>query len=270
MNQKELREAFKTNKRVYGTLISSPNPKFIGEVKKLGLDFVFIDTEHIPLDRSIVSLMCQTFSAMNIAPIVRIPSPSPYEACMALDGGACGILAPYLETVEQVQELRGAVKYRPLKGEKLKRVLRGEEKLSKTEEDYFKAYNDNHIMLLNIESTYGIRNLDAMLSVPDVDGIFIGPHDLSVNMGVPENYENKEWNDAVLDIIRRCRAKNIGIGNHFSFGIEKQIQWAKEGMNIVIWNADMIRVIQALRNDFHYIKEQLGDKTNTTKEGISI
>ena len=270
MNQKELREAFRTNKRVYGTLISSPNPKFIGEIKKLDLDFVFIDTEHIPLDRSMVSWMCQTFSAMDIAPIVRIPSPSPYEACIALDGGACGILAPYLETVEQVQDLRGAVKYRPLKGERLKKVLRGEEKLSGTEEDYLKAYNDNHIMLLNIESTYGIHNLDALLSVPDVDGVFIGPHDLSVNMGVPEDYEDEGWNLAVSDIIKRCRTNHIGVGNHFSFGIEKQIQWAKEGMNIIIWNADMIRIIQALREDFRYIREQLGDEADIDKREISI
>ena len=270
MNQKELREAFRTNKKVYGTMISSPNPKFIGEISKLGLDFVFIDTEHIPLDRSMVSWMCQTFSAMNIAPIVRVPSPDPYEVSKALDGGACGILAPYLETVDQVQALRGAVKYRPLKGEKLKKVLYGEEKLSEREEEYLKAYNDNHIMLLNIESTYGIHNLDAMLSVPDVDGVFIGPHDLSVNMGVPEDYEDKEWNHAVSEIIKRCRAKNFGVGNHLSLGIENQLRWAKEGMNIVIWNADMIRVIQALRADFEYIREQLGDTAKTDRRETSI
>lgn len=270
MDQKELREAFRTNKRVYGTLISSPNPKFIGEIRKLDLDFVFIDTEHIPLDRSTVSWMCQTFSAMNIAPIVRIPSPSPYEASVALDGGACGILAPYLETVEQVQELRGAVKYRPLKGEKLKKVLYGQEKLSQKEEEYFKAYNKDHIMLLNIESTYGLHNLDAMLSVPDVDGVFIGPHDLSVNMGVPEEYEDEGWNSAVSDIIKRCRARHIGVGNHFSFNIGKQIQWAKEGMNIIIWNADMIRIIQALREDFSYIRNQFGDKMDINTGEISI
>ena len=49
--------------------------------------------------------MCQTYAALGLAPIVRIPSPDPYEACMVLDGGAGGVIAPYVETVAQAQAL---------------------------------------------------------------------------------------------------------------------------------------------------------------------
>ena len=94
-------------------------------VKNLDLDMVFIDTEHTPHDRNTTSWLCQVYSAHNLAPVVRIPSPDPYLAQMVLDGGAAGIIAPYVETVEQVRALGGAVKYGPLKGDKLKAFLDG-------------------------------------------------------------------------------------------------------------------------------------------------
>jgi hypothetical protein len=109
--------------RLYGTLIVSPSPHWVPVVASLGLDFVFIDTEHIPLDREKLAWMCQAYHAVGLPPIVRITSPDPYEACVALDGGAVGIVAPYVETPEQVRELVGAVKKRPLKGRTLARHL---------------------------------------------------------------------------------------------------------------------------------------------------
>jgi 2-keto-3-deoxy-L-rhamnonate aldolase RhmA len=61
--------------RVYGTLIVSTSPRWPAEVAKLDIDFVFIDTEHISIDRELLSWMCRTYSALGLAPIVRIPSP---------------------------------------------------------------------------------------------------------------------------------------------------------------------------------------------------
>lgn len=63
--------------------------------------------------------MCNAYRALGIAPIVRIPSPDPYYASMVMDGGANDIIAPYVETVEQVKALSGAVKLRPIKGMRL-------------------------------------------------------------------------------------------------------------------------------------------------------
>lgn len=123
-NDPPLRTALRAGRRVYGTLIVSPSPRWPDTVAELGLDFVFIDTEHIALDRAQLSWMCQAYRTLSLPPIVRIPSPDPYEACMALDGGAAGVIAPYVETVAQAQALRGAVKLRPIKGERLAAALR--------------------------------------------------------------------------------------------------------------------------------------------------
>ena len=65
---------------------------------------MFIDTEHVALPRDKLSWMCRAYAAAEIAPIVRVPEPEPFRVCEYIDGGALGIVAPYVESVEQVSE----------------------------------------------------------------------------------------------------------------------------------------------------------------------
>lgn len=266
MNQHELKKAFIENRRVYGTLIASPLSKWAAQMHKTGVDFVFIDSEHMPLDRSTRGWMCQCYKAMNIAPVVRIPFCSAYEAFVAMEDGAVGIISPYIETAQEIDILIGAVKYRPLKGERLRQVLAGEVELSQKEKDYLAKYNDGCLLILNIESGFAVDHLDELLSKPEVDAVFIGPHDLSISMGIPEEYDNPEFEAAVEKIIAACNERNIGVGNHFSGNIDKQIQWAKKGMGIVVWNSDLGRFVQGIGTDFNYIKGALGEDN----EGMAV
>ena len=95
---------------------------------------------------------------MGLPPIVRIPSPDPYEASKVLDAGAAGVMAPYIETVEQVKALRGAVKLRPIKGERLKRMLDGEAVAPKLE-NYLQRTAGENILIINVESKPALDNL---------------------------------------------------------------------------------------------------------------
>ena len=100
MNGREMSAALRAGRRVYGTLITSPSPHLPGPLSRCGLDYVFIDTEHVPINDHDLAWMCQTYRAMNLAPIVRISSPDPNQATHVLDAGAVGVVAPYVETVE--------------------------------------------------------------------------------------------------------------------------------------------------------------------------
>jgi len=188
-----------------------------------GLDFVFIDTEHIPLDRAQVAWMCQAFAGRNVAPVVRIPAPDPYEACKVLDAGAAGVVAPYLEEIADIQDLRGAVKYRPLKGRRLQRALSGEEVLDEVLSAYLGAYAADKLMVVNIESTPAIEALDDILAVPDIDALLVGPHDLSISLGIPEQYQHPKFTKAITTIIDKGRARGVGVGFHYSFGIQDAV-----------------------------------------------
>jgi 4-hydroxy-2-oxoheptanedioate aldolase len=181
---------------------------------------------------------------------------------MAKDAGAVGVLAPYMENIGQVQQMVGATKYRPLKGERLENILTGKEELSPVLKSYLDNFNQDSLCLINIESTIAVQRLDALLSVPGLDGIVIGPHDLSINMGLPEQYDHHDFEKTVKEIIHKARAKGLAAGIHFPAHPEYQIKWVKEGANIVLHSSDMRLFSQKLSEDLSNIKKAVGDSHN--------
>jgi len=261
MRGRDLAEKLKSGQKVYGTCVISPSPHWPRAIKSLGLDFVFIDTEHICIDRHQLSWMCQAYAALGLPPIVRIPTCDPTQACCVLDGGASGIIAPYIESAEQVKQLRGAIKLRPLKGEKLQRVLAGE-KLDDTTAKYLEENNKDKLMFINIESIAGIAAMDEILQVPGVDAIQVGPHDLSIQLGIPEQYHHPEFDKAIKQIISKARAYNVGVGLHF-WGVEQEINWVNFGANLIVHASDLVAVREKLKADIDTIKKGVGSNLHS-------
>lgn len=274
MNNKQLMNELKNGGRVYGTLIVSTSPRWPQEVSKLDIDFVFLDAEHMALDRNLLSWMCQTYKAMNLAPIVRIPSPDPYQASMALDGGASGIIAPYIETAEQVKALRAAVKLRPLKGQLARRRadLQGQPSDPAEAElnEYIQEYNESNLLIVNIESVPALEALDDILAVDQLDAVLIGPHDLSCSLGVPEQYRHPLFVEAVETIISKARAAGVAAGIHYFFGIDQEIQWAKAGLNLLVHASDMTAFMARMSDEITEIKQALGDPIRELHNRINI
>ena len=228
-------------------------------VKQTGIDFVFIDTEHTPIGRETLSWICQTYSASGLPPVVRIPCNDPFEACKALDAGAGGIIGPYLETAEQVRGLVGAVKYRPLKGRRLQEALRDPNTLEPELRDYLEKRNGDKILIANIESVPAIENLHEICSVPGLDSVLIGPHDLSCNLGVPEQYDHPRFDEAVRTIFRIAREHGVGAGIHFWLGLEQEITWSKAGGNLVMHSSDVATFSRTLKNEVAQLRQALGE-----------
>lgn len=265
-----LAQKIKAGANVYGTCIISTSPVWPESVLGAGLDFVFIDTEHIPIGRAELATLCRRYHALGLPPIVRISSPDPFLACMARDAGALGVVAPYVEKENQIVDLAGATKLRPLKGEKLRRVLSGEEVLDEKLQLYLHNYNKGSLCLINIESMAAVERLDALLSVPRLDAVIIGPHDLSINMGLPEQYDHPEFEGVVRTIIHTARAKGLGAGIHFPGDPRRQVRWMKEGVNIVMHGSDMHLFNQKLREDLELIRKSAGDTAGSQTESRMV
>jgi len=269
MNRHELKQALAEGHRVYGTLVCSPSPQWAGQIHKANLDFVLIDEEHMPMDPMARGWMLRCYRAMGIAPIVRVGSCTYREAFQAIEHGAEGVLAPYIETVEEVRTLLAAIKYRPLKGERLRGALEGTITLSPKEEGYLRRYNDGNLVILNIESRAAVENLEALL-LPGVDAVFIGPHDLSINLGIPEEYDNPLYLDYVNRIIAACRAKGVAVGCHSSWDLPRQAQWARLGLNIIIWNNDLGLFVRGINEDFAQVRRELDEDAKDEAAGVTI
>lgn len=258
----EIKRKLMQGKTVYGTCITTNAPRWHNIVADAGLDFVFLDTEHIAIDRAELSRMCWAYQAKGLTPIVRIRRPDPYRASQAIDDGAIGVIAPYLENPAQIKELVGATKYRPLKGERLDDVLRGES-LSAEVKVYLDRYNQGNLCIANIESIPAVERLGELLSINGLDAVFIGPHDLSINMGIPEQYDHPDFVATVRTIIQKARKYGLGVGIHFSLEPQRQVDWVKEGANIVVHSSDMALFSQKLRADIQQIKAAAGDSSNS-------
>src|SRR5438477_10348817 len=156
MNGREIIERLHDGRRVFASAIVGNSPLWPALAKQTGIDFVFVDTEHVPLDRQTLSYLCQTYQALGLPPVVRIPCNDPFEACKALDAGAGGIIGPYLETADQARALVGAVKLRPLKGARLQEALRDRGTLEPELSVYLEKRNGDKILIANIESVPAI------------------------------------------------------------------------------------------------------------------
>lgn len=264
----QLRERLHSGKNCFGTLIVSASPRWPDAVKNCGLDFVFIDTEHIALDRAELSWMCQTYAALGLPPLVRIPSPDPYAATMVLDGGAAGVIAPYVENAEQAQALRGAVKLRPIKGRRLQRLLDGEAPGDELG-PYIAAGAQNRLLIVNIESVPAIEALDSILAVPGLDAVLIGPHDLSCSLGVPENYDHLDFLKACETIFRKARAAGIGAGIHFWGEIEQQARFLQLGANMLIHSADVSLFQKHLKRELDAIRQTVSGELQANTSAAS-
>lgn len=265
MTPQQLRQRLRSGQKILGTLIVSPSPRWPDAVKSCGLDFVFIDTEHIAIDRHQLSWMCQTYTASGLSPIVRIPSPDPYAATMALDAGAAGVIAPYVESLQQVQILRGAIKLRPIKGRKLDQMLGGGEVEAELEK-YLKSSAESRLFIVNIESVPALESLDEILSVPDLDGVLIGPHDLTCSLGIPEQYEHPKFLDACGKIFSKARNVGKGAGIHFWGSIDQQVQMLQLGANMLIHSGDISLFQKHLSLDIQTIRNRLGIAADATEE----
>ncbi len=267
MNGNELIQALRAGQRVYGSAIYSPSPIWPRVVQNLDLDMVFIDTEHTPQDRNVISWMCNAFAALNLAPVVRIPEPDPYLAQMTLDGGAHGIIAPYVESPDLVKTLGGAVKFGPLKGEKLRAALDGEAELEPELAEYLAQRNANKALFINIESVPALEALDEILQSPYIDCVLVGPHDLSCSLGLPEQYDHPVFDAAIREIISKSRAAGVGIGIHHNF-TQHEIEWINAGANLVMHSSDISAFNRALTAEFKLIREKTGDVGQIVDENV--
>lgn len=258
MNSQEIRQALHAGTRVFGTLVVSESPLWPRAIATAGLDFVFIDTEHIALTMSQVASMCQSYRGLDLPPIVRIPSPDATTAAKMLDIGACGVIAPYVETPEQATALVGAVRFRPLKGKRLQSRLAGES-VEPELEAYLSNRNDSNILVLNIESVPALEALDEILSVEGIDSVLIGPHDLSCSLGIPEQYDRPEFLKACETIFQTARKHGVGAGIHFMGEVEQQVRFLEFGANMLIHSADIVLTAKHLKQDLAEIRNAVGE-----------
>jgi 4-hydroxy-2-oxoheptanedioate aldolase len=177
---------------------------------------------------------------------------------MGIDAGAHGIIVPYLETLEQAQAMVGAVKFRPLKGKALEAALQTGEHIDHEVQDYLRDYNSHVALIFMIESQEGIDNLPDILTFGGVDAILVGPHDLSISLGIPEQYDHLRFEQALDQVIAICQHHGVAAGMHLTFGtVEQMAKWVAKGLTFVPVRGDTLFVAYGAQYEISRIKESV-------------
>jgi 4-hydroxy-2-oxoheptanedioate aldolase len=177
-----------------------------------GWDSLTIDMQHGTADLSDMLAMMQAISTTDAVPLVRVPWNEPGAIMRALDLGAYGIICPMVNTREQCEAFVGACRYHPdgyrSMGPIRARIYGGD--------DYAKHANQAIVTLAMIETRQAMDNLDAILSVPGLDAIYIGPSDLSLSLFGTASADNEfpEFLEAIDTIMSAAKRHGVTIGFH--------------------------------------------------------
>ncbi|MYM56181.1 aldolase/citrate lyase family protein [Thalassovita mangrovi] len=186
----------------YGCWAGFADPYATEILATANFDWLVIDGEHAPNDLRTIMHQLQILDGKHSEGVVRLPIGNEWLIKQALDVGAQTLLIPMVETADQARDLVRACRYPPEgirgSGAALARASRFSDI-----PDYIQTANAQICLLLQVETRKGVENLDAILAVEGVDGVFIGPSDLAADLG----HSGQSGHDEVRAVIKDCLGK---------------------------------------------------------------
>lgn len=266
MNAIKLKRTLKSGGHVFGCMLSQmASTRFEPILAGSTLDYAIIDSEHGSRDRTEIQNLCGMLRRADITPVVRIPIPKSEWVAMALDAGTAGVLVPYCETVEEVQAVVATAKWHPLKGTYLRRAVEENKLPSPETKKYLQNRRKENFVIIGIESEPAYKNLDAILDVGGIDGIFIGPNDMSTSLGIPDDYSNRKYLRVIEDIIKRCAARKIPVMVHQQ-AIETSSKAIKLGARFVLHSTDGRMMQRCIQQEMNQLRKIAGSAARATKD----
>lgn len=231
MTDISIQDKLRQRKRLIGTTITNFHwTGIIPAFRKRNIDFVLFDLEHQAFDWTDVEAMLHMCNMVDLTAFVRVTDIAYHQISKVLDLGADGLLIPRLESVEQLEQVIEMVRLPP----RGKKGVGGYDFGRAPLQDTLAQYNTTKMIWAQIESPAGISQLDAMLQTREVSGVIVGPTDLSVAMGIPMQFTEPAFIEAVKEVIQICDHHQISCGK-FMDGNDDMTYWCREGMN-VIWS----------------------------------
>ena len=175
-----------TGQRLIGCWAGFADPYPTEVMASAGFDWLVIDGEHAPNDLRTIMAQLVAMKGARSHPVVRLPMGETWAIKQVLDAGAQTLLIPMVESAEQAHDLVRAMRYPPHGVRGAGAALARASEFSAIP-DYVTTANDQMCLLVQVETRAGLENLEAILAVEGVDGVFIGPADLAADLGYPGN-----------------------------------------------------------------------------------
>lgn len=243
--RRTLHERLSVRRALIGLLQTHPNPAFAEMAGMCGYDFIILDDEHGVFSASDHLHTLQALTCTEVAAFVRLSGHDTQAVGRYLDMGADGIVVPNVTTAEQASALVGAMDYPPTGtrgfGASMHRGTRYGLDLAM----HLKAPRAAASLVVMIESALGLANVEEILSIDGVDGVFIGPADLTANLGCPGDFSNPVYAEAITRIERAAstRGKICGTAPHSAYPLETLLA---RGHRLLIVGGDVSLIREAM------------------------
>ncbi|MCB0633852.1 MAG: HpcH/HpaI aldolase/citrate lyase family protein [Saprospiraceae bacterium] len=255
--------------------MSAPKNKFLQKIKELetaygiwndltdpdvgeilagaGYDWIVIDAEHAPFDLQLIIGQLRAMAPYDVAPMVRPPGDDPVFIKQLLDAGVQTLLVPMVDTPEQAAELVQLVRYPPAgkrgHGAGLGRAARWGHTT-----DYVATADQQMCLIIQVETRIAYENLSALLEVDGVNGVFLGPADLSASMG----YNGRMDEPTIIEMVKKAmiQVRKAGkIAGTVSFSPSGVQAYQMAGANMIGIGADALLLSRAVKDLIRTFRE---------------
>ncbi len=239
-----LRERLKSGPPLIATFSIIPAIEVVELVALAGFDAIILDLEHGAHGSEALGPLILAARARGIYPLVRVRSSEPTEIGAALDAGAAGVIVPQIGSLGEAERAVKAARFAPDGNRGANPFVRAADYSGRLE--WFAEANRDVAILLMIEGQSALLAAKEIASLPHLDGIFIGPMDLSHALGVPGEMGHATVVEAIRSVIAACKSAGITAGI-FSGTPDAAKRWISEGVTLTGVSADTITFLRALK-----------------------
>ena len=259
MRKNKLKEFFKAGTPIINSWLSVPSSFSAEVMAQQGWDSLTIDMQHGLIDYTNAVSMLQAISTTETIPMARVNWNEPGQIMKILDAGCYGIICPMVSNRKEAENFIQACQYPP-NGYRSFGPIRAS---IYGGGDYAKHADREILKLAMIETKEALEKLDEILDTPNLDGIYIGPADLSLAVGEEPGFDKAENTKAykeILRILEAAKKRNLLAGLHNGTAEYAQ-KMIKLGFNLVTVGSDNRYIAAGAKNDLEILKGIKGSKT---------
>ena len=249
------KDRLQAGKICIGTWVSFTDPTATEVLCGSGFDFLIVDAEHGPHDLETVQMHLMATKGSNTVPIVRVAWNDLVLIKRVLDVGAAGVLVPMVKTREDVQNAVAACMYPPagVRGFGPRRPSNYERNFS----EYIATANQNVIVFVQIEHIDAVNNIEDILQVPGLDGVFIGSNDLSGSLGLLGQPAHPRVIETIETVVARAHEAGVPMGMAGPLTAEGAFHWISRGVQFITIGSDTGFLLDAADRAVAEIRKRL-------------
>lgn len=239
MRTNPVKQKLRRGEPSFGTWLSLGDLYATRVLARLGFDWLTLDIEHSAVDWSQAAMIFAAVADAGCVPLARVPEGTHHYIKRVLDAGAWGIVVPMVDTVEQARIAIAAAKYPPVGNRSVGGGMHSMN-FDATATEYYARANDEILVVLQTESPLGVKNAEAIYSLPGCDAIFIGPNDLRAQMRTPDGKDPspEEHEAAVQRVITVGKQVGCPTGIH-EMDVAGAQRRASQGMQFIAVGSDL-------------------------------